>query len=91
MANKEFEAWFIAAAESLHGERGFSFPRGEVIDAERPRDAKKWLKERISRGSYGEITDQPAFSARMDLQQAYENSRSFRKLCSEWTRQVAAT
>ncbi|MFO1432816.1 MAG: hypothetical protein U1F76_22300 [Candidatus Competibacteraceae bacterium] len=41
-------------------------------------------------GSYGETTDQPAFSARFDLQQAFDGSRSFRKLCAEWERQAAA-
>jgi len=40
-------------------------------------------------GSYGETTDQPAFSARMDLQQAFARSRSFRKLCSECARPMA--
>lgn len=38
--------------------------------------------------SYYEIADQPAFSAKFDLQQAHENSRSFRKLCSEWRKQI---
>lgn len=34
--------------------------------------------------SYGETTDQPAFAARFDLDEAAANSRSFRKMCSEW-------
>lgn len=90
LAKREYEAWFIAAAESLNGQRGFSFDPTESIDAESPRDAKGWLKARMAGGSYGEATDQPAFSARMDLQLAFERSRSFRKLCDEWSRQVPA-
>ena len=89
LANREYEAWFIAAAESLNGQRGFVCKPEDRVDAERPRDAKGWIKERMGGGGYGPTTDQPAFSARMDLQQAHQHSRSFRKLCSEWVRQVA--
>jgi hypothetical protein len=89
LANREYEAWFIAAARSLDGQRGFTWRAGdEVVDAEGPRDAKGWIKARMTSGVYGEVTDQPAFSARIDLQQAYDGSRSFRKLCSEWRRAV---
>ena len=87
LANREYEAWFIAAAASLDGQRGFVFNAADIIEAELPRDAKGWLRERMASGAYGEMTDQPAFSARMDMQQAVERSRSFRKLCDEWSRQ----
>jgi hypothetical protein len=90
MAVREYEAWFIAAAESLDGHRGFSHMPGQVVAAETPRDAKGWLKERMGGRSYGETIDQPAFTALMSLAQAHSNSRSFRKLCTEWDRQTAA-
>lgn len=90
LANREYEAWFIAAAESLDGRRGFSFNPRDVIEAERPRDAKGWMKARMAGGAYRETTDQAAFSARMDLRQAFDHSRSFRKLCREWDKQVAS-
>jgi hypothetical protein len=38
----------------------------------------------------GEVTDQPAFSASLDLDQARRNSRSFRKLCRDWQTHVPA-
>lgn len=83
LANREFEAWFIAAAESLAGVRDFRpLPKDLTMDAERPRDAKGWMAVRMPTG-YGETTDQPAFAACMDVGQAYERSRSFRKLCKE--------
>lgn len=88
LANREYEAWFIAAAQSLHGQRGFNVGPGDAIDPETPRNAKGWIKAHMAGGAYGETTDQPAFSARMDLQAAYDRSRSFRKLCSEWINQV---
>lgn len=89
LANREFEAWFIAAARSLHGTRGFSVRLDEPIEAEIPRNAKGWIREHMQEGTYSEILDQPAFAARIDLQQAFDNSRSFRKLCDEWKIHVA--
>ncbi len=89
LANREYEAWFLAAAASLHGHRGFAFNCPQNFNAERPRDAKGWLGARMASGTYREASDQAAFSARMDLQHALENSRSFRKLCSEWLKQMS--
>lgn len=90
LANREFEAWFIASAQSLNGKNGFVFNDDEatVTTAETPRDAKGWIKRHMSTNSYGETTDQPEFAKAMDLQQAFSNSRSFRKLCSEWEKQM---
>lgn len=84
LANREFEAWFIASAQSLNGTRGFMIAPNEQIEAERPRNAKGWIREHMQGGTYSEILDQPAFAARFDLQQALDHSRSFRKLCKEW-------
>jgi hypothetical protein len=86
LANREYEAWFIAAAKSLDGVRSFAYqPCDEAVDPEVPRNAKGWLRDRMSSGAYRETTDQPGLSARMDLQQAFDRSRSFRKLCTEWS------
>lgn len=91
LAKREYEAWFIAAAESLYGHRGFTVHAEDLIDAEISRDAKGWIRARMASGSYGETTDQPALSALMDLQQAFDRSRSFRKLCGEWDKQATVT
>lgn len=83
LANREFEAWFIASAVSLDGVRGLTVrPGDERVEAEAPRDAKGWMAVRMPTG-YGETTDQPAFAARMNLEMAKARSRSFRKLCKE--------
>lgn len=87
IANREYEAWFIAAAASLDGKRGFSFAGQEPIDPEINRDAKGWIKKHKRDGRYDVNTDQPAFSQLIDLEQACRNSRSFRKLCDEWKKQ----
>ena len=89
LANREFEAWFIAAASSLNGARGFSTAPDQAIEAEVPRDAKGWLRERMKGGTYSPLLDQPAFATRFDLQQAFDHSRSFRKLCKEWQHHVS--
>ena len=88
LANREYEAWFLASAESLNGKRGLIFEGPLVIDPDTPRDAKGWLGERMQGGKYREVTDQPAFSAEMDLAQARNRSRSFRKLCAEWIKRT---
>lgn len=89
LANREYESWFLAAADSLNGFRGFARDPQEQVEPEVPRDAKGWLRQRMRSGSYGETTDQPAFSAAMSLEEAFARSRSFRKLCVEWDRQLA--
>lgn len=83
LANREYEAWFIASASTLDGKRGFVTPE-KVPDAESIRGAKQWLSKQIHQGAYHEVVDQPAFSALIDLDLAHANSRSFRKLCSDW-------
>lgn len=89
LANREFEAWFIGAARSLNGQRGLLVSDADLdVEAEVPRDAKGWLRQRMASGTYGETTDQPAFAARMDLQEALTRCRSFRKLCDEWDKKL---
>jgi hypothetical protein len=91
-ANTEFEAWFIAAAPSLSGSRGFLFDSSvPPADVENIRDAKGWISARMSSGNYGEVLDQPAFAAILDIAAAHEGSRSFRKLCSELQKHPAVS
>lgn len=92
LANREFEAWFIAAARSLDGVRGFALGADDVpVAAEERRDAKGWIRARMAGGAYGVMTDQPGFTAHMSLEQAFQGSRSFRKLCTEWDRQMGSS
>jgi hypothetical protein len=80
VANREYEAWFLAAAGSLAGKRGL----GRSLVAPRVpddvRNAEGWLSERMPSGRYHEVSDQPALTAVFDLELARQNSRSFRKL-----------
>ncbi len=90
LANREYEAWYIAGAASLNGKRGITLDDHEEDsrNSESIRDAKGWISERMTTGSYKEVIDQPALSASVDLLTAFENSRSFRKLCAKWLKQV---
>lgn len=86
IANREFEAWFIASASSLIGVRGLNLiPAMAVTDPDAPRDAKGWLGRQMP-GRYHEVSDQPAFCARMSLEDAWQTSRSFRHLSAEFVR-----
>jgi hypothetical protein len=68
LAKREFEAWFLAAAESLRGRHGFQNDLEPPAQAEDIRSAKEWLSDKMPQGrSYAETTDQPAFTAIFDM------------------------
>ena len=71
IAKNEFEAWFLAAAESLRGSRGLKNDIHSPSDPETIRDAKGWLSERMEDSrTYRETRDQPALAALFDIEQA---------------------
>ena len=85
LAQKEYEAWFLASVESLRGYRSIRIDAEPHGDPERPRGAKAQLEARMEHGaSYVETADQPAFSAKFSLSAAYRRSRSFRKLADSF-------
>jgi hypothetical protein len=80
LAKREFEAWFIAAAESLKGLRGLSSSLQTPPDPEGIRGAKEWLSRHMpANRRYSETRDQPAFTAVFDLDLARQRSDSFEK------------
>jgi len=71
LAKREFEAWFLAAAESLRGQYGLPNNLEPPPDPEAIRGAKEWLSDRMPPGrSYAETTDQPAFATVFDMNAA---------------------
>jgi hypothetical protein len=71
LAKKEFESWFLAAAESLRGWHGLPPDLVAPSFPENIRGAKEWLGDKMpSGGSYAETTDQPAFTTVFDLEAA---------------------
>lgn len=71
LAKCEFEAWFLAAAESLRGQRGLDDNIHPPNDPEAIRGAKEWLSLQMEGSrTYSETHDQPAFAALFDIEQA---------------------
>jgi hypothetical protein len=84
LANREFEAWFLAAAPSLAGQFGFpnEFPRPRIPEA--PRDCKGILTKARPKGQpYKETVDQAPLASAFDMKMAREHSDSFDKLYRE--------
>ena len=81
LAHREYEAWFLAAADSLAGHRDLSSGTTAHADPESVRNAKGWLTDRMPSGrAYQATRDQPAFSKMFDLDQARRGAPSFDKM-----------
>ncbi len=86
LAKYEFEAWFLAAAESLRGQRGLGDNIHPPNDPEAIRGAKEWLSQRMENSrTYRETQDQPALTAHFDLEPA-RRTNSFDKCYREIVR-----
>jgi len=71
LAKREFEAWFLASAESLRGKHDLPNDLESPAEPEGIRGAKEWLSDKMPQGrSYAETTDQPAFTAIFDMNMA---------------------
>ncbi|ADO75733.1 DUF4276 family protein [Stigmatella aurantiaca] len=66
IAAREYEAWFLASAESLQGYRGLPAELSAPPAPETVRNAKGWLDKHMPDG-YQETIDQPAFTNRFDM------------------------
>lgn len=92
MPHREYEAWFLAAIESLRGHRGIRADADPHPEPENPRGAKEHLENRMRSGaSYIETTDQAAFSAKFSMAAAHDQCRSFRKLTRSFGALLRAT
>lgn len=85
LPHREYEAWFLAAIESLRTHDLIKADAEPHPDPEEPRGAKEQLKERVATGRvYSPTTHQAALSASISLKLAYGRSRSFRKLTTSF-------
>lgn len=81
LAKMEYEAWFLAAAESVAGRGGIKLDVVSPPDPEAIRNAKGWIRKRMKPGcSYSPSTDQAALTAVFDMDAARKRSPSFAKL-----------
>lgn len=87
LANREFEAWFLAAAPSLAGQFGFPAEFARTQNPETPRDCKGLLTKARPKGQpYKETVDQAPLTSVFDLKMAREHSDSFDKFYREVSR-----
>ena len=70
LPNKEFESWFLAAAQSLRGYRGFPEDLEAPAQPEAIRGAKEWLNQRATPGAYSANVDQASLTDKFDLDSA---------------------
>ena len=80
LAEREFEAWGLAAAESLRGWRGLPNDLEPPDDPQAVRGAKEWLTSRMP-GVYSPTADQASLAERIDLVAAQAAASSFDKFC----------
>lgn len=87
LAHREYEAWFLAAAESLRGTAGLAPDLSPPDHPEAIRGAKEWLRKHMPRGrtyrEAGKNSDQAQLTQCFDMALARERSRSFKKLCKD--------
>lgn len=90
IANREYEAWFLAGASALAGQAGLPATLADHPNPERPRDAKGWLSAAMPCGTgYKETIHQRILSERIDVARVRRRSPSFDKLCREVERLLA--
>ncbi|MFW6162790.1 MAG: DUF4276 family protein [Planctomycetota bacterium] len=79
LANREFEAWFLGAKDSLRGVRAVRPDAQAPTDPETIRGAKERLSANMAGRRYLEVDDQPALATKMDIDLAVRRCRSFAK------------
>ncbi len=88
LANKELEAWFLGAKESLRGVRGIREEATAPPNPENIRGAKEHLTRNIRGGRYLEVDDQATLVEQMDLDMAAQRCPSFAKFLQEIDRLI---
>jgi hypothetical protein len=78
MAHREYEAWFLAAVESLRGQRGIRADASSPDDPEYARGAREALEDLMIAGrGYHTTADQPALTAIFDFGAAIHVAGAF--------------
>lgn len=90
VADREYESWFIASAESIALRIGSESNLEVPSPIEAVRNAKGWIERNILNGSYKETVDQASFSSYIDVPFARRRSHSFDRLCRELERLLSA-
>ncbi len=86
IANREFEAWYLAGASSLAGQLDFPAALAPPARPEEILGAKKWLTDQRKRANgppYKPTVDQAPLARMFDMRQARQGAPSFDKFCRE--------
>ncbi len=83
VARREFEAWYVGAAESIAGKRGLRKDLAAHPEPESLQGAKEWLTRNMSDKVYRETSDQKEFARIFDLEVARKRCPSFDKFHRE--------
>lgn len=89
LAKREYEAWFLAAARSIAGQREIDESTEPPSEPESIRGAKEWLSRCMpSNRAYSPTRDQPALTDAFDMDAA-RSAPSFDKLWRDVTHLLA--
>ena len=81
-AKHEYETWFLASLRTIRGRAGIYRDAQPASPVEAQGSPKGWLTRHMPKGrAYKPTAHQLSFTNLIDLQLAYDNSRSFRRLC----------
>lgn len=81
-AHWSYESWFLASMDTIKGQRGIPDTAALSQEAEGIPNPKQWLTNQMPHGqAYKETLHQASLSSFIDIEMAYRNSRSFRRLC----------
>ena len=81
-ARRAYESWFLASLDTIKGLYGISNTAALAGNAEDVPNPKQWISDQMPRGqAYKETIHQASLSRAIDLDMAYGNARSFRRLC----------
>lgn len=84
LAVREYETWFVGAAESL--ERFLQLTGDIPENPEQSGSKKRWIEDRFKGTKYSETVDQARMTATMDLTRCRLRCPSFDKLCRDLER-----
>ncbi len=85
LARTEYEAWFLAAADSIAGRHGIDEAATAPADPEAVTGAKEWLTRRMAGRSYRPTRHQAALTTTFDIDAARRSAPSFDKLWRDVT------
>ena len=81
-AHREYESWFLASLDTIKGRSVIPDTASFSAAVEDISNPKQWLTDQMSPGrAYKETTHQTSFTKLIDIELAFQKSRSFRRLC----------